>query len=260
MEMRSIENPEIKKIIIHILDKNSDEPLYSERELELDTPLCEFVSEHIIKGLYDEDNKKAKFYSDNGIVRIATNSIIDGGNFIEESKKMAQSLFTVIKSNNAIQSCDLIVVEFEANDENFVGILKMDYQSTVGHDIEFEGDSFNIKVVFEETSLPSTKQKIPCFAYVKKCDPDYYDMIVKEKPARSIEGEVVEYFVKDFLGANRVVDDLDKTKIFRKSMESWIRKNTKNDVGTAIDMRNEINDILINSVAVNIKDVADSII
>ena len=58
MEMRSIENPEIKKIIIHILDKNSDEPLYSERELELDTPLCEFVSEHIIKGLYDEDNKK----------------------------------------------------------------------------------------------------------------------------------------------------------------------------------------------------------
>lgn len=54
MELRRIEEASIERAIVHVLDKNSDQPLLTDAELELEPAVTAFLTHHILKSLSSE--------------------------------------------------------------------------------------------------------------------------------------------------------------------------------------------------------------
>lgn len=261
MELRRADQFLIEQAIIHVLDKNSDEPVLNECTLDLNQPVEEFIAGHIVKLLADEDNIKAKLYNPVGVVHHGVIDMIENeGDFIEISHKMAREFFRIIQQYHAVMSCDLMIAKLNFDGIPAVAILKLDYQRFVEHEINYEEKGFEIKLNFQETSLPSTKQKVSCGAVIKMPNEDLDDLVGVERIVKGEDGEPVEFFFREILQANRVVDHIDKTKLFHKQMEGWIRKNVKNEMDKAIGIREDLNELYRHSVDVNVKEVANDLI
>lgn len=261
MELRRADQYEIERAIIHVLDKNSDEPIINHVELDLNTQVLEFIGGHIGKLLSDEDNIKAKMFNDRGVLYNAVTDMVEDSNaFVEASQKIADYFFRVIQQYGPIPSCDLLITQISFEGIPAVCVLKLDYQKSVEHEIDYQGEGFQINLSFQETALPSAKQKVSCGAVIKRPGEDLDDLVAVERIVKGEDGEPIEFFIREILQANRVVDHLDKTKMFHKQMENWVRKNVKNEMDKAIGIREDLQELLTHSVEVKVQDVANDLI
>lgn len=261
MELRRADQFEIDKAIIHVLDKNADAPILNQAELTLSQQVLEFVGGHIHKLLSDEDNIKAKLFNERGVVYNGVIEMIEDENaFVLASHKIADYFFRVIKQYPAVPSCDLLIVQVTFEGVTAMCLLKLDYQKSVEHEIGFEGESFQIGLAFQETTLPGSKQKVSCGAVIKMPGQDLEDLVAVERIVKGEDGEPVEFFIKEILQANRVVDHLDKTKMFHKQMENWVRKNVKNEMDKAIGIREDLQELYTHQVEVSVQEVANDLI
>ncbi|QEK11904.1 nucleoid-associated protein [Crassaminicella thermophila] len=241
--MRNTDAVIIKKAIVHILDRNADAPILTDFEQEVQEDIHEFLEKHIIKSLQDEENKKAKFRGGLSIVKDACLEIFrDEEQFVKCSQEIANQLFKAMKSNNNISSADLVVCLYTASDKNYIGILKLDYKKSFIHEIEYVDDKFKISIVPQMISLPGMSQRLQKCAFVKEInEDDEYDLIVLDNQVygKDEDAEIARFFVNNFLNCNVLIDNRDKTKLFKKVTEKWTRKNLKEDIEKAQEVREE---------------------
>ncbi|MCT4632357.1 MAG: nucleoid-associated protein [Firmicutes bacterium] len=261
MSIRNIEGITIEEAIIHIVDTNGDEPILNNITLDLDDELYEFASTHIMKIIKDEANKKAKF-KDDSVFRGTVKRFFSGElDFVECSKEMAEKLFMVAKEFPDIPSGDLMIVKFSANNEKFLGILKMDYQRSYIHDIGFEEEGFKISIITQDIGLPSERQRLANAAILK--DPhidENYDALYVNKVKSSESEEAKDYFVNRYLNIYDVIDNRDRTKIFKNVVEKWARKNVKEDVHLSLDIREKINESLLEKEDLSIAEFSNEVL
>lgn len=261
MELRRADNFQIISAIIHVLDKQSDEAVLNQQTLELTPVVEEFIGGHVIKLLRDEDNIKAKLYNGGGVVYKSVISILeDDEQFIYESQLIADHTFKIIQQYHALPSSDLLVAKLSFDGIGAVAILKLDYQRSVEHAIDFEGEGFNISLNFQETALPTHKQKVSCGAIIKMPGDELDDLVGVERIVKGEDGEPIEFFFREVLFANRVVDHIDKTKMLHKQMENWVRKNVKNEMDKAIGIREDLQEVYTHKVDVSAKELANDLI
>lgn len=258
MDMRYLESVNVTRAIVHILDRNADEPLLNQVEMEITEDLFEFLTKHIHKSLKAEDNKKAKFLSA-GSVKRATDEMFDSRDyFVEGSQEIAKHLFKVIKPIDEVLSGDVIVCEFNSGNANFIGILKMDYFKSFIHEVAFEEDKFKISIVSQDIALPPMNQKLSACAFIKKDDYDpTYDMVMLEKTTGIEDG--LHYFLQSFLSAEPVFDSRDKTRLFKKSVEQWTRKHLKNEYDKADELRSEVNNRLLTHAIIDMDEMSQEV-
>jgi len=258
MDMRYLESINVTRAIVHILDRNADEPLLNQIEKEITEDLFEFLTKHIHKSLKAEDNKKAKFLSA-GTVKRETDRIFEEEEyFVDGSQEIAKHLFKVIKPIDELLSGDVIICEFNSGNADFIGILKMDYFKSFIHEVAFEEDKFKISIVSQDIALPPMNQKLSACAFIKKDDYDSsYDMIMMEKSTGIEEG--LDYFLQSFLSSEPIFDSRDKTKHFKKNVELWARKNLKNDYDRADELRKEMNNRLLTHAVIDMDEVSQEV-
>jgi len=259
MRMRYIEDITIEKAILHIIDSNSDEPILANKELEINDNIYEFLYKHIVNGLNDFKNITAKFFDSSKIYNVS-NNIILGEDFIYESKEIAIKLFNVLKKYPEIPSCDLLICKFSSFDSSFVAILKLDYQTSFVHEVEYEEEGFLVNMTTQETSLPGLNQKITNAAFISNNADLEYDMIVINKLFKTSDNELIDFFLKEFLEAAEVVDDTSATHIIKDSIEKWVRRNLKDEIDKAIEIREEINEKFVENGTLNIVDTIEEVI
>lgn len=69
---------------------------------------------------------------------------------------------------------------------------------------------------------------------------------------RSSGEEGPRYFLNRFLGADRVLDKRDQTKLFRRQVEVFARQALKNDIDKAEEVRCQSNEELLGSAYIDI--------
>lgn len=262
--MRNTDSILIKRAIIHVLDNNSDMPILTDFEQEIDEVIHEFLEKHIIKGLQDETNKKAHFRSGNQVILNACEDIFqEGESFVENSQRIAKQLFKIMKNNNNISSSDLLIALYSFEEKEYVAILKLDYNTSFIHQVDFVDDKFKISILPQAIGLPGVNQKVQKCAFIKKYDEDAeYDLIVLDKQMYSKEddGGVAQFFINDFLNCNMILDNRDKTRIFKNATEKWTRKNLREDIQKAQELREGTINILKNGAEVDLDGFADNLL
>jgi len=235
---------EIKKAVIHVLDKGADEPLLNEFELEINEDIQLFLEKHIIKSMNDDDARKGRFKDGLNIVKEVSYRILsDNDYFLEGSKEIARQLFKAIKTNSSISSTDLIVCLYEDEGVPAVAILKMDYTVSFIHDIEMVENKFKINIRKQDISLPGVNQRIQKCAFVMSpmLNNDYELVILDNQISKGAEEPVALFFLNTFLGAELVLDSKACTKILKKETEKWVRDKIKEGEPFAEEVRELVN-------------------
>ncbi|WP_053956839.1 nucleoid-associated protein [Inediibacterium massiliense] len=261
--MRNTDAVIIKKAIVHVLDRNSDEPIFTDFEQEIQEDVHEFLEKHIVKSLQDEENRKGKFRGGVTVVKDACMKIFtDEQDFIECSKEIAAHLFKAMKSNNNISSSDLVICLYESFEKNYIGILKLDYKKSFIHQVEFVEDKLKVSIIPQTISLPGMSQRLQKCAFIKEInEDDDYDLIVLDKQSYGNEedGEIAQFFIQNFLNCSILVDNRDKTKLFKKATEKWTRRNLKEDIDKAQEVREEAINSLKNGAEIDVEKFTQNI-
>lgn len=212
----------IHKFIIHVLDKNSDTPILNDFEGRVSQDMEAFFQKKIKAVSRDNDIRTAVFndYSNNLIKKCCEQIIYDESSFLNNSKEIASYLFEIMKLNATLESCDLAICLYAEKDEKKVAILKLDYNKSYTHSIEFEDDKFNIQMSANEINIQETKTvKIGALIGLSGIN-DEYHLRVLDKDAEKEEAN--SKFVTEFLNATKIKDDKYKTKMFKAFVDSYI--------------------------------------
>ena len=251
----------INEAVIHILDNNSTEPILNEYKLEMEEDTYKFIYKHIEKCFNDEELKYAKFNEERNIVKEIGQDYLNGENndLITLSKELSRQLFSIMKGNVNIPSCDLIVASIITDQGPMIAILKMDYVKNFTHEIEFVDDKIGIGIVPQSAGLPGSGQKIQKAAFIKPIkEEDTYNLMVLDKQKKSKEDDEygANYFINSFLGCTIVANERDMTKTFLKAAETWTRKNFVEDAVTAEKVRTTVKGKLKEEDIVNIDELS----
>lgn len=226
----------IHKFIIHVLDKNSDTPILNDFEGRVNQDIEAFFNKKISKVSGDKDIRTAVFnnYSNNLIKKCCEQIIYDESLFLNNSKEIASYLFEIMKLNATLESCDLAICLYTEKDEKRVAILKLDYNNSYTHSIEFEDDKFNIQMSKNEINIQETKAiKIGALIGLSGMN-DEYHLRILDKDAEKEEAN--SKFVTEFLNATKVKDDKYKTKMFKAFVDAYIA-NLYSDMKQGEDVR-----------------------
>ena len=254
----------INEAVIHILDNNASEPILNEYKLDLNEDTYKFIFKHVEKCFKDEELKYAKFNSERNIVKEVVQDYLNGidDDLIELSKELARQLFSILKSNSSIPSCDLVVVSIVTDQGPMIGILKMDYVKNFTHQVDFVEDKIGIGIVPQDAGLPGSGQKIQKAAFIKPIrDEDDYNLMILDKQKKSKDEDEygANYFVNSFLGCTVVINDRDMTKSFLKAAETWTRNNFSEDAVKAEEIRTTVKSKLKEDEIVNIKELSEEL-
>lgn len=252
----------IHKFIIHVLDKNANAPILNDFEGEINEEVQDFFEKHLSRALKDDDMKKAKFNEGRNIVKECCEEIIyDEAQFVDNSKEIALELFKTMKSNQNISSCDLAICLYSIEDDKFVGILKLDYKKSYTHSIEFIDEKFKIQIIPNEVGLPTSSQKLKKCAFIGLSGVnDEYHLEVLDKDLAKNPDKEGDFFISNFLNCEIIMDDKDKTKIFKNSTEKWVKNSLYDDIQTATAFRENLVHTLKQKEEVDINEFVNGVI
>ncbi len=254
---------QIHKFIIHVLDQNSPAPILNDFEGEIHEEVHEFFEKHINRALKDDDMKKAKFNEERNIIKECCEEIIyDETTFVENSKEIALDLFKSMKSSHNISSCDLAICLYSIEENKFVGILKLDYKKSYTHSIEFIDEKFKIQIIPNEVGLPTSSQRIKKCAFIglSGANDDYHLEVLDKQLNKDPDKEGGNFFVSNFLNCDIIMDNKDKTKIFKNSTEKWVKNSLYDDIETATIMRENLVQTLKEKEEVDLNEFINEVI
>lgn len=230
-----------------MLDKETDEPLLNEFELDINEDIQVFLEKHITKSISDDEARKGRFKEGLNLVREVSYRISsDNEYFLEGSKDIARQLFKAIKTNSSISSTDLIVCLYEDDNIPAVAILKMDYTVSFIHDIEIVESKFKINIKKQDISLPGVNQRIQKCAFVLSpvIHSDHELIILDNQIGKGAEEPIAQFFLQTFLGAELILDSKTCTKILRRETENWVRSKAKEGEPFAEEVRDFVNNAI----------------
>ena len=120
----------IDKILIHMLDMEHSQIIYSDQFIDLIEGTTEYYDKKIEKCLTNTTIKELVVGSEHHLLQAARNMIIDDEQFIVESKKIAQDLFAVSKYVEEMPNSNLMFVECKVDGEKMILIMKLNYKVT----------------------------------------------------------------------------------------------------------------------------------
>lgn len=244
----------IHKSIVHVLDKNSDNPILNDYECRNSLEVDKFFQKIINRVSKDDDLRKAEFndYNNNIVKNCCEQIIYDEDTFLQNSKEIAAYLFEIMKQSEEMDSCDLAICLYSVKDEKNVAIIRLEYKKLYTHSIEFVEDKFNIQIVSNEIGIPETGRPKQCALVGLSGINDEYHFKLLDKDAEKEQLETK--FVTAFLNAKKIEDDKYKTKVFKTTAENWITNAISDDMKKAEDIRSMLNYTLKEKEEINVEE------
>ncbi len=260
--MDKIRDISINEAVLHVLDNNSDEPILNNYKIALTDEVYKFILSHIERILKDNDLKYALFKESSTVIRETSQEYLNGQiDLLQASNCVANNLFSFMKSDINIPSCNLFVVSISTEYGPMLGILKLDYIRQYTHEIDFIDDNVVINITPITTGLPATK-KIQKAAFIRPiCNGQEYNLLVLDKvKSRKSDEYGTDYFTEKFLECLLIDNDRDNTRLFMNAVENWTRSNLKEDAVKAEEIRSFVKSELRENEEIDIYNFASKIL
>lgn len=160
----------IKKAVLHILDFNSQICVFSQRELDFSNgAVDEFIEKHLERVLEDSAQKKGVFLADSSFA-LDVNQYQQGEmSLIDISVKAATLMHEQISRTEQIDAIDFLAVEFLEEEVPYLALLLLTNKSAYTHQVINDGEGIRNEIIRHQAILPSTSQRIDCYAIIR-CD------------------------------------------------------------------------------------------
>lgn len=254
--MYIIEEININKMIVHILDNSMSIPVLSMDEMSHNYETKEFFSNHIVKIMNNDGIKECVFKEDNNLLYSHLNSFAkDESKFVEFSQNAANQLFTIMTSNIDIPSCDLAIIYYSCRGENYIAILKMNYLSTYIHYTDYENDLNINTIIKHKATLPSPSQRIDEAIVINL---NLMGINILEKKFE-IDGNKEFYLSKYFLKCETKLSSKEQYNIVKKATENITKKYFDEDIDKKREIKQELYNNIEETGEINLEKFANDI-
>ncbi|HIQ98885.1 MAG TPA: nucleoid-associated protein [Candidatus Scybalocola faecavium] len=244
----------IQKAIIHILDASVGMPVLSDRELSCGPDLYDFFRAHLEKITESDDVKQCSFSPESEIRDEL--SMFEPENFTEVSQKLAAFLYSIMNSNIDIPSADLAVLLFRFEEQDYLGILKMNYKSSYTHlTVSDLGENTN-NIIKQKALLPSEGQKLSEAAVIRLSDLDI--MLLEKK--YEVNGVKTNYMSELYLKCHGKLSQKARLNIVTKAVDQINQKYfDEEDVQRSMETKKVLYDAFEEAGGLNVETVKEKL-
>lgn len=204
---------EIKKAILHIIDREAGSLICSQAELDLKEYAVKQYLDSVLKRLEKAEYKSGILNDSSDFYHLTTNKELD---FIEKSSEMAQMVFDSLAISEDAPSGDLLVVELaEINGTPKLGLLKFNYKPSFTHHVTYVEDKMQNNIIINKTIFPSMTQRIDECCLINL---ETFELEIVEKKY-SFEGQKRLFFTERFLQVDPKPTVTENLKIIKKAVK-----------------------------------------
>lgn len=243
----------INKVVLHILDKNLGVPVISENIMNDNNAITMYLEKHVLKCLHDPDLKRIKLDQNSDSVKIIQN-FKHNNDFLEVSQIIANKFYEIIMKYDALNSCDLVVVEFQYNNDTYLAAIIMNYKKGYMHFTKNENGIENY-LIEQQCLLPSSTQKIDEFI-IFEINTLYVN--IKEKKM-NLNGEYSYYISKHILKCKTEMADKEKVKIISETANKLITEHCDDNVLLKGSVNRIIKENIEDSLKIDINEISDNV-
>ena len=189
--------------------------MLSDKEIEFGSDFADFLKEHIYKVASCDDCKPCRFYQKESEVFQMVSQYQEDF-FVDISKDLANYLYEIMNSNIDIPAADLVVVRFKERDDEYLGILKMNYKESYTHRTSTLEDGNANEIVKYKSILPNQSQRLTEAAIINLSD---FSVRAMEKKYE-VNGEKTNYFTYLFLKCSSELSPKTKLSIVTRAIDS----------------------------------------
>jgi len=210
----------IKKMTIHELDLVKDREKCAENVFpvtNLSETVTEFFVNHISEARIGRSTKNCHFIAEDTWLSSKVNQYKEQNtedDFLRLSQRIAERLFSTMKSSSSRSSGSFFVIEALIDGEEFIALIKLDPKTRI------QFDAVNLSLSIQENILPDAKEKIHKCALIRTdiTSEQLVHLYVLDKQQN--QGEVSKFFMKTFLESQELVNDSILTKEALKRVKS----------------------------------------
>ena len=245
----------IRNGIVHIMDGELGYPVCSEQLLENTPDVNDFFREHIYRIMSGDDLKKCYFREDEESKVFDIVKEFSEENMVEDSKRLAAELYSIMNSNVDIPSGDLAVVTFQYKSQIYLAILKMNYKESFVHITQSEaGENINSIIKYRAT-LPASSSKLSEAVLINLND---YSVEIVEKKYE-VNGEKCNYLSELYLKCRAGMSSKSKLAIVTKAVEQVNKKHFADEPVKAMEAKRIIKKEIEDTGTVNVEKISEKI-
>lgn len=244
----------ITKAILHILDTSLGIPVLSENLMSFNDQMREYTEKHIIKCYNDADLKKTKFINHGGFFINLINEFKVNDDFMKFSNEVSEFFYKLISENPDIKPCDLLFVQANVFNKDYMIILKLNYKKGYIHFTKQEESTKNI-IIEQPCALPAASQRIDEFIFV---DLNSLDVFVKEKKCQ-VYNEPCYYISKHLLECKEEKPDKEKVKIITQTTDKIIKEYYDDDMFMKSKVKNIIRENVEEKLNINLEEISEKV-
>lgn len=244
----------ISKAILHILDTSLGIPVLSEGLMSFNDQMREYTEKHIIKCYNDADLKKTKFINQGGFFINLINEFKVNNDFIKFSNDISGYFYKLISENPDIKACDLLFIQANVFNKDYIIILKLNYKTSYIHFTKQDEATKNI-IIEQPCTLPAATQKIDEFIFV---DLNSLEVFVKEKKCQ-VYNEPCYYISKHILECKEEKPDKEKVKIITQTTDKIIKEYYDDDMFMKSQVKNIIRENVEEKLNIDIEEISEKL-
>ncbi|MGE4284178.1 MAG: nucleoid-associated protein [Clostridia bacterium] len=249
-------NLNIEKLIVHILDSNIQTPVLSEQEHPLDDEINDFIEGHVSRILKDDNLKSASFIDEeNRIKQLCTQICSDKDSFSKCTTEIASTLYNIMLKNVDIPSADVIFCLFELDGYLNLAVMKLNYRHSFIHYVQTTNSGRINSIIKQKTTLPAENQKVDECAII-----NLTNLTIKLLEKKyDIDGEKLFYFSQIFLRCTTQISTNEKIKIFSKATEKFSKKYFEEDYTKPVEIKKAVAESIEETDTINVINLAENI-
>lgn len=209
---------EIKKAILHIIDREAGSLICSQKELELKEYAVKQYLDSVLKRLEKAEYKAGILNQTSEFYHLMTNEDLD---FVDKSSEIAQMVFDSLAISEDAPSGDLLIVELEEmNGLPKFGMIKFNYKPSFTHHVTYVEDKMQNNIILNKTIFPSMTQRIDECCLINQ---ETFELEIVEKKY-SFEGQKRLFFSERFLQVDPKPTVTENLKIIKKAVKEVANK------------------------------------
>ena len=146
----------LKKAILHIVDRETGSPVFSQKELDLTKEYIRDFLQKKIQKISSAQTKTGQLAEESMIVESLK---IAQENFVEASEAIVQRWFDIYQESEEAPSADVFVVLYELDTVMYLSLLKVNYREAYTHFVEADEVGIDNRLILNRAILGAKTQK-----------------------------------------------------------------------------------------------------
>ena len=242
----------LKKAILHIIDRETGTPVFSEKELDLTTEFIRTYLSTKITKLSTAQTKTGILASESSFVEKLRGIPAD---FVKKSQDLAQHWYDIYSGSEDAPSADILFILYELDTVMYLGMIKLNYKESYTHYVDYEEEAIYNKLIINRAILPSKSQK-PDEGITINLDSMAYELLEKRY---EFSGEKIWYFSEKVIESQPAPSIEENMKEIKKAVKRIGKKFNEDEFELIASVKEAVYESIEETGTINNEQIAEQV-